>query len=117
MTQATDRVWLKEYQPGVPHDIDPSAYASVAEVLEQSCARFGEKPAFENMGFALTYDDIDRLSQDFASYLQNVVGLDKGDRVAMMMPNILQYPVAIFGVLRAGMVVVNVNPLYTAREL
>ena len=117
MTQATDRVWLKEYQPGVPHDIDLSAYASVAEVLEQSCARFGEKPAFENMGFALTYDDIDRLSQDFASYLQNVVGLDKGDRVAMMMPNILQYPVAIFGVLRAGMVVVNVNPLYTAREL
>ncbi|WP_029921555.1 AMP-binding protein [Nevskia soli] len=102
---------------GVPSDIDSSAYASLAQVLEASCDKFRELPAFENMGVCLSYDDIDRLSQDFASYLQNVLGLNKGDRVALMMPNLLQYPVAVFGVLRAGMVVVNVNPLYTPREL
>jgi len=117
MTTTTDRVWLKEYMPGVPHDIDPEAYHSLAELLEKSCETFRELPAFENMGVVLTYDDIDRLSQDFASYLQNVIGLNKGDRVAVMMPNLLQYPVAVFGILRAGMVVVNVNPLYTPREL
>jgi len=111
------RIWLKEYQPGVPHDIDVKTYASVVDVLEKSCGRFGERTAFENMGAKLTYDDLDRLTQDFASYLQNVLGLDKGDRVALMMPNVMQYPVALFGVLRAGMVVVNVNPLYTPREL
>lgn len=117
MSQANERVWLKEYQPGVPHDIDASAFASVADILEKSFSRFGEKSAYENMGVSLSFDDVDRLSQDFASYLQNVLGLNKGDRLAVMMPNVLQYPVAIFGILRAGMVVVNVNPLYTSREL
>ena len=117
MTQATDRIWLKEYQPGVPHDIELTAYASVVDVLEKSCAKYGDLTAFENMDVGLSYDDVDRLSQDFASYLQNVLGFNKGDRVAVMMPNVLQYPIALFGILRAGMVVVNVNPLYTPREL
>jgi long-chain acyl-CoA synthetase len=112
-----ERIWLGGYMKGVPSDIDSSAYASLAQVLEASCDKFRELPAFENMGVGLSYDDVDRLSQDFASYLQNVLGLNKGDRVALMMPNLLQYPIAVFGVLRAGMVVVNVNPLYTPREL
>jgi long-chain acyl-CoA synthetase len=112
-----ERIWLSSYAQGVPTDIDTSAYASLAQVLETSCDKFRELPAYENMGATLSYDDVDRLSQDFASYLQNVLGLNKGDRVALMMPNLLQYPIAVFGVLRAGMVVVNVNPLYTPREL
>jgi len=112
-----ERVWLGGYMKGVPSDIDASVYASLAQVLETSCDKFRELPAYENMGVVLSYDDVDRLSQDFASYLQNVLGLNKGDRVALMMPNLLQYPIAVFGVLRAGMVVVNVNPLYTPREL
>ncbi len=118
MNQAeVERIWLSSYAQGVPTDIDTSAYASLAQVLETSCDKFRELPAYENMGATLSYDDVDRLSQDFASYLQNVLGLNKGDRVALMMPNLLQYPIAVFGVLRAGMVVVNVNPLYTPREL
>jgi len=112
-----EKVWLKEYDPGVPADIDLSVFSSVADVLEQSCEKFRALPAYECMGTVLSYDDVDRLSQDFASYLQNVLGFHKGDRIAVMMPNLLQYPVAIFGILRAGMVVVNVNPLYTPREL
>ena len=112
-----ERVWLGGYMKGVPSDIDASVYASLAQVLETSCDKFRELPAYENMGVVLSYDDVDRLSQDFASYLHNVLGLNKGDRVALMMPNLLQYPIAVFGVLRAGMVVVNVNPLYTPREL
>lgn len=110
-------VWLKEYPAGVPSTVDTTIYSSVADVVEKSCEQFRRLPAFECMGTTLSYDDIDRLSQDFASYLQNVLQLNKGDRVAVMMPNLLQYPVAIFGILRAGMVVVNVNPLYTPREL
>jgi long-chain acyl-CoA synthetase len=114
---APGRVWLKEYPQGVPADIDAGTYASVADLVEKSCARYRDAPAFENLGVTLTYADIDRLSQDFASYLQHALGLNRGDRVAVMMPNVLQYPVAIFGILRAGMIVVNVNPLYTPREL
>ena len=116
-TADSGRIWLAEYMPGVPADIDPGVHASLADLLETSCEKFRELPAFENMGVVLSYDDVDRLSQDFASYLQNVVGLNKGDRVAVMMPNLLQYPIAVFGILRAGLVVVNVNPLYTPREL
>jgi len=114
---APGRIWLKEYPQGVPADIDAGTYASVADLVEQCCARYRDAPAFENLGVTLTYADIDRLSQDFASYLQHALGLNRGDRVAVMMPNVLQYPVAIFGILRAGMIVVNVNPLYTPREL
>jgi long-chain acyl-CoA synthetase len=112
-----ERIWVRQYPQGVPAQVDLSAFASVAELIERSCERFRALPAFENLGVTLTYDDVDRLSRDFASYLQHGLGLNRGDRVAVMMPNVLQYPVAIFGILRAGMVVVNVNPLYTPREL
>ena len=112
-----ERAWIREYPKGVAAQVDLSAYDSVAGLIERSCERFRALPAFENMGTVLSYDDVDRLSQDFAAYLQHVLGLNRGDRVAVMMPNVLQYPVAIFGILRAGMVVVNVNPLYTPREL
>ena len=111
-----EKIWLKEYPPGVPAEIDAREFSSLKDILEKSCQRFGELPAYSNMGVTLRYRDIDRLSRDFAAFLHGL-GLGKGDRVALMMPNILQYPVALFGVLRAGMVVVNVNPLYTAREL
>jgi long-chain acyl-CoA synthetase len=112
-----EKVWLNEYGSDVPVEIDPSTFSSVADLVDQSCEKFRARTAYECMGDQLSYDDVDRLSQDFASYLQNVLGFHKGDRVAVMMPNLLQYPVAIFGILRAGMVVVNVNPLYTPREL
>ncbi|WP_439639970.1 AMP-binding protein [Nevskia sp.] len=112
-----ERVWLRQYGSGVPADIDPQAFASLAAVIDRACERYRDLPAFENFGTRLSYDDLDRLSQDFASWLQNVAGLQPGDRVAVMMPNLLQYPVTVFGILRAGLVVVNVNPLYTAREL
>jgi len=112
-----ERIWLGAYMKGVPSDIDATGIGSLAQVLEESCNKFRDLPAYVNMGATLSYDDVDRLSQDFASYLQNVLGLNKGDRVAVMMPNLLQYPIAVFGILRAGMVVVNVNPLYTPREL
>ena len=118
MNQAEgERIWLGAYMKGVAPDIDGNTYASLAQLLETCCNKFRELPAYVNMGATLSYDDVDRLSQDFASYLQNVLGLNKGDRVAVMMPNLLQYPIAVFGILRAGMVVVNVNPLYTPREL
>jgi long-chain acyl-CoA synthetase len=111
------RPWLASYPPSVPAEIDTSAYASIVEVLETACDRFRHRPAFANMGRTLDYDDVDRLSKHFASYLLNELKLNKGDRVAIMLPNVLQYPVALFGVLRAGLTVVNTNPLYTAREL
>ena len=112
-----DKIWLKQYSQGVPAEINPHEYASLKEVFERSCARFGELPAFTNMDATLTYAQLERLSRDFGAYLQNSAGLRKADRVAIMMPNLLQYPVALFGALRAGMTVVNVNPLYTPREL
>ena len=112
-----ERPWLKSYPPGVPADIDMAAYASIPDILDVSCGRFAELPAFHCMGATITYRELDRLSTDFGSWLQNTAGLGKGARVALMMPNLLQYPVAIFGVLRAGLVGVNCNPLYTPREL
>lgn len=111
------KIWHKGYDAGVPEEIDPNEYSSIVDVLEMGFRKFKTKPAFHNMGTTLSYDDIDRLSRKFASYLQNDLHLQKGDRVALMMPNILQYPVALFGVLRAGLIAVNVNPLYTPREL
>jgi len=101
----------------VPADIDPDAYASLRDIVDQACVAHGQLPAFTNMGATLSYAQLDELSLAFAVWLQKKSGLVKGDRVALMMPNILQYPIALFGVLRAGMVVVNTNPLYTAREL
>ena len=112
-----DRNWLKQYPPGVPADIDPDSYASLRDIFEQACAAHRHSPAFTNMGATLSYAQLDELSRAFAAWLQQKSGLAPGDRVALMMPNILQYPIALFGVLRAGMVVVNTNPLYTAREL
>jgi long-chain acyl-CoA synthetase len=112
-----EKIWLKSYPPGVPAEIRLDAYSSLTQVLEQSCAKFAARPAFTNFGTDLTYAELDRLSRDFGAWLRNVAGLKKGDRVALMMPNLLQYPVALFGTLRAGLVVVNVNPLYTGREL
>ncbi|MDQ5911618.1 MAG: long-chain acyl-CoA synthetase [Pseudomonadota bacterium] len=111
-----EKIWLKEYPAGVPAEIDLNEFASLKDILEKSCERFADLPAYSNMGVTLRYRDIDRLSRDFGAWLQ-ARGLNKGDRVAIMMPNALQYPIALFGALRAGMVVVNVNPLYTPREL
>ncbi|MDP2257181.1 MAG: AMP-binding protein [Polaromonas sp.] len=110
-------IWLKYYPASVPAEIDIFRFASLKDMLEHSCARYPKRPAFTNMGVALTYGELDRLSRNFGAYLQQVIGLRRGDRVAIMLPNLLQYPVALFGALRAGLVVVNVNPLYTAREL
>jgi len=112
-----ERAWLKHYPPGVPAEVDLEAFASIGEVLQRSCDRFGALNAYSNMGASITYGELDRASRDFAAYLQNSLGLQRGDRVAIMMPNLLQYPVALFGILRAGMVVVNVNPQYTVPEL
>ena len=112
-----EKIWLKNYQAGVPAEIDVNAYKSVAEVFEKSVAKFADRPAFANMDKIITYRELDKLTRDFGAYLQNKLGLKKGDRVAVMMPNLLQYPIAVFGILRAGLTVVNVNPLYTPREL
>ncbi|AKJ70247.1 long-chain-fatty-acid-CoA ligase [Pandoraea thiooxydans] len=112
-----EKVWLKSYPPGVPAEIDMDEFSSLLDVFHQSCAKFPQRPAFCNLGTTLTYAELDAQSRAFAAYLQSLPGLTKGARVAIMMPNLLQYPVALFGVLRAGMVVVNVNPLYTAPEL
>ena len=109
--------WLAQYPTGVPAEIDPGTFASLADVLATSCARFADLPAYRSMGAAMTFRQLDAESRAFAAWLQKVAGLRRGDRVALMMPNLLQYPVALFGVLRAGMVVVNTNPLYTPREL
>jgi len=112
-----ERVWLKSYPAGVPADIDPAQYTSIRDILERSCARFAGQPAFCCMGRELTFGELDRMSLAFGSWLQNAAGLGKGARVAVMMPNLLQYPVAMFGLLRAGLIGVNCNPLYTPREL
>ncbi len=112
-----ERIWLNRYPEGVPADIDADAYPSLIELFTQSCQRFSRQNAFANMGYAMTFAELDESSRHFATYLQQTLQLAKGDRVAIMLPNILQYPVALFGILRAGLVVVNVNPLYTPREL
>ena len=112
-----DKIWLGQYPKGIPAEISVDEYASLKEILERSCRKFADLPAYGNMGVSITYRELDRASRAFGAYLQKLIGLKKGDRVAIMMPNLLQYPVALFGVLRAGMTVVNVNPMYTAREL
>lgn len=112
-----DRVWLKRYPSGVPAEINADHYPSLLDIFEQSIAQYPDKTAFINMGKSISYRELDQQSTAFAAYLQSTLGLKKGDAVAIMMPNLLQYPVALMGVLRAGCVVVNVNPLYTPREL
>jgi len=112
-----DKIWLKSYSSGVPETVDASVYSSITDLFEQSVDRFRQRPAYSNFGHDLSFDDVDRLSRHFAAYLTGELGLKKGDRIAIMMPNVLQYPVSLFAALRAGLIVVNVNPLYTAREL
>ena len=111
-----ERIWLKHYPKGVPADIDGRQYRSIGHLFEQSVAAFGPRPAYWNMGRSMTFAELDQLSGRFGSWLQSR-GLARGARVAVMLPNCLQYPVCAFGVLRAGFTVVNVNPLYTPREL
>jgi long-chain acyl-CoA synthetase len=111
-----ERIWLKSYPAGVPADIDPSKYRSLIELFDSSIAKYRDRPAFHSMGKSITFDQLDKRSRDFGAWLQ-ARGLAKGARVAIMMPNCLQYPIAMFGILRAGCTVVNVNPLYTPREL
>jgi long-chain acyl-CoA synthetase len=111
------RPWLASYPAGVPAEIDPEQYRSVVALLEECCDRFRHRAAFANMGRRISYDELDRLSARFAAFLRSDLGLARGDRVAIMMPNLLQYPIVLMGVLRAGLVAVNTNPLYTPREL
>ena len=115
--RAVERVWLKSYPSGIPPEADVDRYANVPQLLGESCRKFASLPAFTNMDATMDFGTLDRLSRDFAAWLVHGAGLAKGDRVAIMMPNLLQYPVALFGILRAGMIVVNCNPLYTPREL
>jgi len=108
--------WLNAYPPGTSAEIDTGAYPSLVALFEDSCRRFAERPAYHNLGVTLTFAEVERLSRQFAAYLAGL-GLARGERIALMMPNLLQYPVALFGALRAGLAVVNTNPLYTPREL
>ena len=112
-----DKPWLSRYPKDVPEHIDPEQYPSLVEMFEQSVQKYADQPAYTNMGTVMTFRKLEERSRAFAAYLQNELKLKKGDRVALMMPNLLQYPVALFGVLRAGLIAVNVNPLYTPREL
>ncbi|GGA69980.1 long-chain-fatty-acid--CoA ligase [Neiella marina] len=112
-----EKTWLEQYPEGVPEFIDPEHYTSLIDIFEESVHKYPDQPAFINMGATLTFRSLEEQSRIFAAYLQQELKLQKGDRVAIMMPNLLQYPIALFGVLRAGLVVVNVNPLYTPREL
>ena len=109
--------WNDKRPAGVPQDIDLTAFASVVDVFERSCKQFADRPAFSNLGVTLTYGELERHSAAFAGYLQNHTDLKPGDRIAVQMPNVLQYPIAVFGALRAGLIVVNTNPLYTSREM
>lgn len=113
---AQERPWLKNYASGVPANINPDEFQSVVKMMEITFEKFGDKPAFASMGRVLTYSQIDKLSDQFGAYLQSR-GLEKGDKIALMMPNLLQYPIALFGALKAGLIVVNTNPLYTPREM
>lgn len=109
--------WNDKRPAGVPQDIDMTDFASVVDVFERSCKKFADRPAFSNLGVTLTYGELERHSAAFAGYLQNRTDLKPGDRIAVQMPNVLQYPIAVFGALRAGLIVVNTNPLYTSREM
>jgi long-chain acyl-CoA synthetase len=111
------KIWVGSYPPGVPAEVKVDMFKSLNDLFDWVCRTYGDSPAFSNEGATLTWNELDALTRNFAAYLHNVAGLGKGDRIAIMMPNLLQYPVALFGALRAGCVVVNVNPLYTAREL
>jgi long-chain acyl-CoA synthetase len=112
-----DKIWLKNYPKGVPAEINPDEYASVVEIVDEACKTYASQPAFTSMDTTITYAEYERLARDFAAWIQTHAKLKKGDRIAIMLPNVLQYPIALYGALRAGLTVVNTNPLYTAREL
>jgi long-chain acyl-CoA synthetase len=112
-----DANWLTSYPPGVPTSIDPDAYPSLHALLLDACRRYGERPAFDCLSATVSYAEWDRVSRSFAAFLREAAKSQPGDRIAIMLPNVLAYPVAFLGSLRAGLTVVNVNPLYTPREL
>jgi len=113
-----EKIWLeKSYPPGVPFEINPDKYPSLVAMFNKYSVQYSDRVAFINMGAEITYAELAEQATDFAAYLQQDLGLKKGDKFAIMVPNTLQYPVALFGALLAGLIVVNVNPLYTAREL
>lgn len=114
---SVDKIWLAHYPPGVPAEINPQQYSSLVALFEHSVDRFAKRPAFSSFGISLSYHDLDWHSRAFAAFLQHRLKLGKGQRIAVMLPNILQYPVVLFAALRAGLVVVNTNPMYTPREL
>jgi long-chain acyl-CoA synthetase len=113
----TKKIWLKNYSVGMPAEIDADLFTSIPDLFEKIAIKFADRPACHNLGYTMKYAELERLSRDFAAFLQALPGMAKGERVAIMAPNLLQYPVALFGILRAGLSVVNVNPLYTPREL
>jgi long-chain acyl-CoA synthetase len=112
-----DRIWLKSYPEGVPADVDLGTLRTLVQLIDQACAGYADSPAYVQMGRTLTYSEVDQLSRQFAAYLQKTARLAKGERIAIMLPNVLQYPIAMFAALRSGLAVVNTNPLYTAPEL
>jgi long-chain acyl-CoA synthetase len=112
-----EKIWLKNYPQGMPAEINADVFKSIPDLFEKSASKFADRSACHNLGYSMSYAELERLSREFAAFLQSLPGVVKGDRVAIMAPNLLQYPVALFGILRAGLVVVNVNPLYTPREL
>lgn len=113
----TDNFWKDKYPVGVKSEIDPDEYQNIQAVLKQSCEQFADKPAFSNLGKTLTYGELYKLSGEFAAYLQQNTDLQPGDRIAVQLPNLIQYPIVVFGAMRAGLIVVNTNPLYTSREM
>ncbi len=117
LTAQSERIWLASYPPGIPHDIDPDRYPNINAVIDEACKTYRDRPAFTCMGKTQTFGDLDLAATHLAAYLRTALKLAQGDRVAIMMPNILQYPIAVFGILRAGLIAVNCNPLYTPREL
>src|SRR5688572_2623044 len=112
-----DFIWFKKYPKVVAHEIQLNEYASLVQLFEESCKKFKDQVAYENMGVKLTFEQVDILSDHFAAFLQKDLGLKKGERIAIQMPNLLQFPIAFMGAVRAGLIVVNTNPLYTAREM
>lgn len=112
-----NRIWLKNYPTGVPEEINPQEYSSLQAIIDESCARFADCPAYTSMGRTINYAEYQKLARDFAAWLQQSAKLQKGDRIALMLPNVLQYPIALYGALLAGLTIVNTNPLYTAHEL
>ncbi|MGI9276407.1 MAG: AMP-binding protein, partial [Endozoicomonas sp.] len=109
--------WKDKYPEGIPSEIDTGQYRSILDVLDYAARKYADKPAFTNLGKSITYAELHQLSGQFCSYLQNHTSLRPGDRIAIMLPNLLQFPVAVYGALRAGLIVVNTNPLYTEREM